>query len=106
MKVYVDELPKNCVNCDFGYSNNFCELDYELDLRKFDKNQKHPKCPLSLLADYTKQVRKEVCEEIKDLAGDYFELHCCEECGTIDDSDVVLKGKDLTELLDQIDKGE
>ena len=65
MKVYVDELPKNCVNCDFGYANNFCELDYKLDLRKFDKNQKHPRCPLQSLTDYTKQVRKEVVQEIK-----------------------------------------
>ena len=64
MKVYVSELPKNCVNCDFGYANNFCEIDYELDLRKFDKNQKHPKCPLHSLSDYTKQARKEIVEFI------------------------------------------
>lgn len=64
MKLYVDELPKDCVNCDFGYANNFCELDYKLDLRKFDKNQKHPKCPLQSLSDYTKQARKEVVQDI------------------------------------------
>lgn len=67
MKVYVDELPKNCVNCDFGYANNFCELDYEIDLRKFDINKKHTNCPLKSLADHDKQVRKEVCDEIKEL---------------------------------------
>ena len=65
MKVYVDELPKSCVNCDFGYANNFCELDYELDLREFNKNQKHPKCPLLHLAEHDKQVRKQVCDEIR-----------------------------------------
>lgn len=79
MKVYLEEkdMPKDCVNCDFGYANNFCEIDYELDLRKFDKNQKHPKCPLQSLSDYTKQVRKEVVQELKSR----FLAICQIECG-------------------------
>ena len=70
MKVYLEEkdMPKDCVNCDFGYANNFCYIDYEVDLRKFDKNIKHPKCPLQSLADYTRQVRKEVCAKIRESA--------------------------------------
>ena len=75
MKIYVDELPKSCVNCDFGYANNFCELDYDLDLREFDKNQKHTKCPLQSLADHDKQVRKEVCEKVLLIIDEKF--NCC-----------------------------
>lgn len=54
------------------------------------------------LADYTKQVRNEVVQEIKDLAGDYFELPYCDNCGETNNDDVVLTGNDLTEILDQI----
>ena len=54
------------------------------------------------LSDYTKQVRKEVCEEIRDLAGDYFDVHYCEVCGETAYNDIILKGDDLTEILDQI----
>ena len=55
-----------------------------------------------LVADYTKQVRKEVVQEIKDLAGDYFDVHYCEVCAETAYDDIILKGNDLTEILDQI----
>ena len=67
MKVYVDELPKKCEDCPFykldtyvdvyGYQTNSheCVLDGSMLINA---------CPLQSLADYTKQVRKEVCEEI------------------------------------------
>lgn len=57
MKIYVDELPKDCWDCPMHDGENgwckmlVCYTDYI------------PKdCPLQSLADYTKQVRKEVCD--------------------------------------------
>lgn len=70
MKVYVDELPKNCFDCfccDLDLEE--CKIDKKIELcqdyfNSFEK-KKPTKCPLQSLTDYTKQVRKEVCEEIK-----------------------------------------
>lgn len=77
MKVYVDELPKSCLECEWFTPNhcskngrNFCLLarmpfcntqeerqttrgQHKDSLSDFD-------CPLQSLADYTKQVRKEL----------------------------------------------
>lgn len=69
MKVYVDELPESCCNCpclnsdcDYGCS---CNLNAFLEEEHFDIDKKPDNCPLQSLTDYTKQVRKEVCEEIR-----------------------------------------
>lgn len=74
MKVYVDELPKCCSKCpcmndDIEYGNHcniICVNDLKLSLDWDDcQHFRHKDCPLHSLADYTKQVRKEVCEEIR-----------------------------------------
>ena len=98
--MYVDELPKDCIDCP-------CESEYYCNLLNEDVGcckwgEIHKNCPLQSLSDYTKQVRKEVVQEIKDLAGDYFELPYCDNCGETNNDDVVLTGNDLTEILDQI----
>lgn len=100
MKVYVDKLPENCGKCCFG--DAFCCINnnYILDLVCLNKKSKD--CPLQSLSDHTKQVRKEVVQEIKDLAGNYFELPICYNFGEASNDDVVLTGNDLTEILDQI----
>ena len=60
MRMYVDELPKDCWDCPMHDGENgqckmlVCYTDY------IPKN-----CPLQSLTDYTKQVRKEVCEKIR-----------------------------------------
>ena len=82
MKVYVDELPKSCKefgcdNCPYAeiqeinhyfinnefvsYRDCVCKLDKTCGFKQGEKL-----CPLKSLSDYTKQVRKEVCEEIKE----------------------------------------
>ena len=60
MKVYVDEMPKDCWDCPMHDGENgwckmlVCYTDYI------------PKdCPLQSLADHDKQVRAEVVKEIK-----------------------------------------
>lgn len=59
MKLYVDEFPKSCWDCPCHKGDNgLCKLLQEY-------TDYVPKsCPLQSLADYTKQVRKEVKEEI------------------------------------------
>lgn len=63
MKVYVEELPKDCLDCP-------CESEYYCNLLKENVGcckwgEINKNCPLQPIADYTKQVRKEVAEEIK-----------------------------------------
>lgn len=118
MKVYVSELPIGaiefgCDNCPYaeiqGINHYFINnefVSYRDCVCKLDKNcgfkQGEKLCPLQSLVDYTKQVRKEVCEDIKYLAEDYFDVHYCEVCGETAYNDIILGGKDLTEILDQI----
>ena len=64
MKVYVDELPKDCIDCP-------CESEYYCNLLKEDIGcckwgELHKNCPLQSLSDHDKQLRKEVVEEIKE----------------------------------------
>lgn len=105
MEVYVDELPKLCCYCKFYYGNSqgaVCKLSGILTNHNETLGQMKRHCPLQYLADHDKQVRKKVCEEIRDLAGNYFELPICYNCGEASNDDVVLTGNDLTEILDQI----
>lgn len=110
MKVYVDELPKKCCVCpccnidlDCGEYCSLGAFDCDDD---FCINNKHKNCPLQTLADHDKQVRKQVCDEIRELAGNYFDLPICYNCGETSNDDIILTGNDLTEILDQIEKGE
>lgn len=61
MKVHVDELPSCCEDCvcHNGVSGR-CKLIHRTT---FDIPPRD--CPLKSIADYAKQVRKEVIEEIK-----------------------------------------
>ena len=61
MTIYVDELPKSCWDCPCHKGDDgLCKLLQEY-------TDYVPKsCPLIPLSDYTKQVRKEVCEKIKE----------------------------------------
>ena len=62
MRIFVDELPKDCIDCP-------CESEYYCNLLNEDVGcckwgEIHKNCPLHSLADYTKQVRKVVVQEI------------------------------------------
>lgn len=83
MRIFVDELPKDCLDCPMHDGENgwckilVCYTDYI------------PKdCPIQSLADYTKQVREEVCEKIQEIA----DLDDWEE----------INGYTLKKILDQI----
>ena len=64
MKVYVDELPKDCIDCP-------CECEYYCNLLNEDVGcckygEIHKDCPLQSLSDHDKQLRNGVVEEIKE----------------------------------------
>lgn len=62
MTIYVDELPKSCERCPFHDTKyGICDISGS----RVEYFGCHSLTPLS---DYTKQVRKEVCEEIRELA--------------------------------------
>ena len=74
MEYFVDEMPRDCASCKHYHMN--CADGYSCSkLRKeihpnFSEGigYRHQDCPLQSLADYTKQVREEVVEEIiKDI---------------------------------------
>ena len=64
MKVYVYLLPKFCLECqlDCPYEDR-CVDTITMNCSECIGRPKD--CPLHSLTDYTKQVRKEVCEKIK-----------------------------------------
>ena len=77
MKVYVSELPKDCIECPFCQDIKvnagmdrllFCKANKGKAIKNIEKS--FDKCivknEFQSLADYTKQVRKEVCDEIKE----------------------------------------
>lgn len=71
MKVYVDELPKSCDKCPCFYDESIsCQasekwLDLSIEDNFNRSKERHKDCPLQSISYYTKQVRKEVCDEIK-----------------------------------------
>ena len=92
MRIFVDELPKCCLECQL-------ECPYEdrcVDTITMNCSEciGRPKdCPLHSLADYTKQVRKEVLDIIEE------KFNCC---GYVEE-----KFEDIKKyVLDQIEQGE
>ena len=76
MKVYVDELPKSCLECKCAFKTQRQRINengsYMEDCMMCiplgeSVIERHNICPLQSISDYTKQVRKEVCEEIKEF---------------------------------------
>lgn len=106
MKVYVENLPKYCEECpccnecmDYGIS---CNLD-DIKLSYCDYAKKrHINCPLQSLADYTKQVRKEVVQEIRNLVEKYFDFDTYICCGEDVHDDVVLTKSDFNKIIDKV----
>lgn len=97
MKIYVDEFPKDCWDCPMHDGENgwckmlVCYTDY------IPKN-----CPLQSISDYTKQVRKEVCEEIRKTLFEYLKVNSMEELENLSLLDSTLTYDVITDKLDQI----
>ena len=78
MKVYVSELPKDCIDCPFCQDIKvnagmdrllFCKANKGKAIKNIEKS--FDKCivknEFQSLADYTEQVRKKGCDKIKNL---------------------------------------
>lgn len=97
MEYFVDEMPRDCASCKHYHMN--CADGYSCSkLRKeihpnFSEGigYRHQDCPLQSLSDYTKQVKKQVCEKIREFAYDAYK-----EFGVFDETD-------LEHILDQIE---
>ena len=91
MEYFVDELPKDCIDCACE-SEYYCNLLNE-DVGCLEWGEIHKGCPLKTIADYTKQVRKEVLDIIEE------KFNCC---GYVEE-----KFEDIKKyVLDQIEQGE
>ena len=62
MKVYIDELPKDCIGCPCE-SEYYCNLLNE-DIGCLKWGEVHKNCPLQSISEYARQVRKEVVGEL------------------------------------------
>ena len=110
MRIYVDELPNSCEECPMCRSGKL-KLQrkgryIEAEQCVFGQYKYHTiddeidTCPLQSLADYTKQVRKEVCNDFKSRF-----LATCQIEKVCDTASFSLEV--LNRILDQLqDKGE
>lgn len=104
MKVYVDELPKKCEDCPFfNLQDGYCsQQDMHLDFDFRKDTGIDIDCPLQSLSDYTKQVRNEVCEEIKDKMIMYGKKTLYNDCGDAIGIYECLSLNEIKNVLDQI----
>jgi hypothetical protein len=91
MKVYVETNDIDVINDLFEATNSYecwaCNRDDELKIKS--------------LSDYTKQVRKEVCEEIrKQLV--YYAVSILDESGKVKENVWGISKKDIDNVLDKM----
>ena len=112
MRIYVDKLPKSCEECPMSRSGSlklqkkgryveahtcvFGQYKYQTIDDEIDT------CPLKSLAEHDKQVRKEVCEEIKEKLRKEYPTVYANIGESLFCSDCYLRIKDLSEILEQI----
>lgn len=58
------------------------------------------------LEEIEKQIHKQVCDEIRNLAHNYFELVICDNYGNTIDDDCYISSNDFNEILEKVEKGE
>ena len=110
MKVYVDELPKSCDDCEFGYFYDcqYCTLRPDL-MRKDEWCEKEKHCPLETTQSLKQQVRKEVCEEIREICKlniRTYKIQSQDDCERYKEVDAFNKAIfGVLEILDQIEQG-
>lgn len=67
MNIYVDELPKDCIDCPFYKLDTYVNVyGYQTNSHEcvLDGSMLTNSCPLHSISYYSKQVRKEVVEFI------------------------------------------
>ncbi|MBQ8443761.1 MAG: hypothetical protein IJX25_00195 [Clostridia bacterium] len=95
MKVYVDEMPKDCLDCPCISECYYCNLLH--DTVDFDGVPRN--CPLQSLVEHDQQVEKNLIDKMANLAGDYWSQPYVDE-------DIIMTGDDFAALLKQLKKGD
>ena len=111
--MYVDELPKDCIDCPFCQDIKvnagmdrllFCKANKGKAIKNIEKS--FDKCivknEFQSLTDYTKQVRKEVCEKIKKQIFNHFNVKNMEEYENLSLIDSLFTADAVIEMLDTI----
>lgn len=104
MKIYVNEMPKCCNDCELGYFYDcqYCSLRPDLAVQDiWVEKEKH--CPLSSTQSLKQQVREEVVGEIKEKFNTEVRDHFCPNPSSVDF--ITLSISEVEEFLDQV-KGE
>ena len=110
MKLYADELPKSCSRCRFCYFKDncaYCLAKFLEPTKALELGEHMPylavsdECPLQSLTDYTKQVRKEVVQEIINRIV-YYAVSILDEAGNVKENVWGISKKDVDKILDQI----
>ena len=104
MKIYVDEMPKNCNDCELGYFYDCQYCSLRPDLAREDtwvEKEKH--YSLVSLKSIKQLVREEVVEEIKEKFNDTIKHRFCPNPSSVDF--ITLCISEVEEFLDQV-KGE
>ena len=99
-EIYVKEMPKNCIDCNFAYDGK-CQATEQKESYCIE-NCRRSDCPLKLLHDHDIELVAKVLKTIKEKAFGlwYFVLH--EHKKHFDNNRYVLSEKDFNEILDQI----
>ena len=111
MECFVDELPKDCIECPFCQDIKvnagmdrllFCKANKGKAIKNIEKS--FDKCivknEFQSLTDYTKQVRKEVVEEIREKFNTEVRHHFCPNPSSVDF--ITLSISEVEEFLDQV----
>lgn len=110
----VSESPKTLVDLLNQQSMRIKELEEELDdakrdyipklefgLQRANKMGRDAEKEIQQLKQQLHDLPKKIVEEIRDVAGDYWDFNMCEECGNVPDLNT-LTMEDFDEILDAI----
>ena len=113
MECFVDEMPKDCLDCHFCQDIKvnagmdrllFCKANKGKAIKNIEKS--FDKCivknEFQSLTDYTKQVRNEVCEKIKKQIFNHFNVKNMEEYENLSLIDSLFTADAVIEMLDTI----
>ena len=113
MECFVDELPKDCIECPFCQDIKvnagmdrllFCKANKGKAIKNIEKS--FDKCivknEFQSIADYTKQVRKEVCEKIKEQIFNHFNVKNIEEYERLSLPNALFTADAVAEILDTV----
>ena len=101
-KVYVDELPTQCLDCRFAYDGR-CQAKGNGESYCVE-NCRRSDCPLIDIKTHDRELVEKVCEKIKKKARWLWYFVYAGQKDYFKGNRYVLSEKDLNEIFDQIQK--